>query len=379
MIEIIDKAKCCGCGACAGICPKAAISMLPDALGFLYPKVNVDLCVNCGLCDEVCAFKHESNKSDDSSSHHIYAVRHKDIIEVERSRSGAAFVALSDYILEEGGIVYGAGYKDHFKVVHKRAQNKEERDEFRGSKYVQSEIHNLFKDVQHDLREGRKVLFSGTPCQAAAIRSFLRDDLQEHLYLVDIICHGVPSPYIWRDYLKYIEKIIGEPVVSLSFRDKINFGWTAHVESFQGKSSFISSESFKYLFYKHIMLRKSCSKCPFTNFDRPSDVTLGDYWGWQKTNKEFNKDDRGCSLLLLNTRKGMDWFEMVKGQLNFIPVKKENCLQTALQMPFPRHPHSDLFEIVYKWLGFNAAFFIWGDRGWIYKIKTTMKKLLSKI
>lgn len=236
MINIKDPKDCCGCTACASVCAHNAITMEPDALGFLYPKVNHDQCVECGLCEKVCQFNDNYDRSLNLSEPVAYAARHKDIGEVMKSRSGAAFVAISDYILEQGGVVYGAGFKDHFRVAHKRATTKEERDEFRGSKYVQSDLTGVFKSVKEDLKNGRTVLFSGTPCQTAGLNAFVGKRLRENLYLVDIVCHGVPSPNLWRDYLAYLETKQGDEIVQVNFRDKEKFGWKAHNESFMFKN-----------------------------------------------------------------------------------------------------------------------------------------------
>ena len=230
MIQIKDKADCCGCTACASICPKDAITMEPDTLGFKYPKVDLDKCIDCGLCEKVCAFNDNYDKSLNLKEPEIYAARHKDIHEIETSRSGAAFIAISDYILENGGIVYGVGYKDHFRVAHKRATTKEERNEFKGSKYVQSDLDGIFRQVKEDLKQGNTVLFSGTPCQTAGLNSYIGKKLRENLVLVDIVCHGVPSPYIWRDYLAYIEKKYKNEVVKVDFRDKSRIGWSGHID-----------------------------------------------------------------------------------------------------------------------------------------------------
>lgn len=235
MIKIENPEDCCGCTACASICAHNAISMKPDALGFLYPVVDENKCINCGLCEKVCQFNVNYDTSLNLSQPDVYGARHKDMKEVETSRSGAAFIALSDWILKHGGAIYGAGYVDHFRVVHKRATNKEERDEFKGSKYVQSDLNGVFKQVKQDLKNGMIVLFSGTPCQTAGLSSFIGKKLRENLYLVDIVCHGVPSPYIWRDYLNYLEEKQGDEIVWVDFRDKQQFGWAAHRETFKFK------------------------------------------------------------------------------------------------------------------------------------------------
>ncbi len=233
MIKIDDPRDCCGCTACASICNHNAIKMEPDSLGFLYPNVDPHLCVDCGLCERVCSFNDNYDTSLNLHVPEVYAARHKDVKEVETSRSGAAFIAISDYVLNNNGVVYGAGFKDHFRVVHKRATTSLERDEFKGSKYVQSDLTGVFCRVEQDLRNGRLVLFSGTPCQTSGLNSFIGSKLRENLVLVDIVCHGVPSPYIWRDYIKYLEEKHGSEVCFVNFRDKQKFGWSAHFESFK--------------------------------------------------------------------------------------------------------------------------------------------------
>lgn len=233
MIQITDKSQCCGCTSCSSICTHDAITMQPDALGFLYPVVDKNKCVDCGLCEKVCAFNDHYDTSLNLSQPDAYAARHKDMKEVETSRSGAAFIAISDYVLENGGVVYGAGYTDHFRVVHKRAATKEERDEFKGSKYVQSDLTGVFRQVKQDLKDGLTVLFSGTPCQTAGLNSYIGKKLRVNLILVDIVCHGVPGPYIWRDYIAYLEKKQGNKICWVNFRDKQKFGWKAHYETFE--------------------------------------------------------------------------------------------------------------------------------------------------
>lgn len=345
MISIKDKTQCCGCTACASICPKDAITMEPDTLGFKYPKVDMDLCINCGLCEKVCAFNDNYDKSLNLKEPVIYAARHKYLREIETSRSGAAFIAISDYILENGGIVYGVGYKDHFRVAHKRATTKEERNEFKGSKYVQSDLDDIFRQVKEDLKQGNTVLFSGTPCQTSGLISYIGKKLRENLVLVDIVCHGVPSPYIWRDYLAYIEKKYKSIVVKVDFRDKSRIGWSGHIESFLFENGQkVESKIYADLFCKNIMLRPSCGICHYANIKRPSDITIADFWGWQRVNTAINADDKGISLLLLNSQKGFDVFNKIKKDINYIPVQIKDCLQPNLLHPTQLHPNSKRFE-----------------------------------
>lgn len=356
MIKIKNKANCCGCTACESVCAHDAITMQPDAMGFLYPVVDSSKCVECGLCEKVCAFNEHYDTSLNLPLPDAYAARHKDMNEVETSRSGAAFIAISDYILEQGGVVYGAGYTDHFRVIHKRAATKEERNEFKGSKYVQSDLRGIFRQVKQDLKNGLIVLFSGTPCQTAGLNSFIGKKLRERLILVDIVCHGVPSPYVWRDYLAYLEEKQGAEICWVNFRDKQEFGWAAHKETFKFVNMGGGKMSFTTLFYKHIIIRKSCGKCPYTNMERPSDITLADFWGWEKTDMKINKDNKGVSLVLVNTEKGREIFDKVKHRMTVVPAELVNCEQPNLKHPTKIHPKHKAFEKDYVKYGFEYAY-----------------------
>lgn len=378
MIKIENKEDCCGCTACASICTHDAITMIPDALGFLYPQVDVNKCVECGLCEKVCAFNDHYDTSLNLEKPIAYGARHKNMKEVETSRSGAAFIAISDYILEQGGVVYGAGYAEHFRVVHKRATTKKERNEFKGSKYVQSDMNKVFRQVREDLRNGLTVLFSGTPCQTSGLNSFVGKRLRERLFLVDIVCHGVPGPYLWRDYLSYLEKIQGSPIVWVNFRDKQKYGWRAHLESFIFKNGG-DKMSFTFLFYKHIMFRQSCGKCHFCNTRRPSDITIADFWGWEKTDPDINKDDKGLSLVLVNTEKGKRLFEAIKDRMNVVPADLENCLQTHLRMPSDIHPLRMQFEDEYKKKGFEYVYLKYNIPQRSHRYKFKLKMFLKRI
>lgn len=381
MINIKNPADCCGCTACASICKHDAITMIPDALGFLYPEVDKGKCVECGLCEKVCAFNDHYDTSLNLNKPSAYAARHKDMNEVETSRSGAAFIAISDYILEQGGVVYGAGYTDHFRVIHKRATTKKERDEFKGSKYVQSDMTGVFRQVKKDLLDGLIVLFSGTPCQTSGLNSYVGKRLREKLFLVDIVCHGVPGPYMWRDYIAYLEKKQGAPIVWVNFRDKQKYGWADHQETFKFKNGG-GKMSFTDLFYKHVMFRKSCGKCHFTNTVRPSDITIADFWGWEKTDPNFNADDKGCSLVLVNTEKGKQLFNAVKDRMNIIPAELDCCLQPNMLHPSKMHPKRDKFEAEYIKKGFEYVYLKYckkTSREYIQEQLGKIKRLVKKV
>ena len=377
MIQIINKEQCCGCTACASICSHDAIMMKPDGLGFLYPVVDKDKCVECGLCEKVCAFTDNYDRSLNLLQPLAFAVRHKNMHEIETSRSGAAFIALSDWVLAQGGVVYGVGYAEHFRVVHKRAVNKKERDEFKGSKYVQSDLNTVFREIKRDLKSGLLVLFSGTPCQTSGLCSYIGKQLRRKLYVIDIVCHGVPGPYIWRDYLACLEEKKGGRIISVNFRDKSRLGWKAHRESFlfDNHTSFHNQNVYTYAFYQHIMFRHSCGVCHFTNLCRPSDVTIADYWGWERISSDFNADDKGCSLVLCNTEKGTAWFEQVKGDVDYIPAKLENVMQTHLKEPSSVHPHRIGFERDYIANGLEHALKKYALMGWKFKLRKSLHQI----
>lgn len=342
--------------------------MRPDALGFLYPEVDKQKCVECGLCEKVCAFNESYDRSMNLPEPDVYAARHKDMAEIEKSRSGAMFIALSDWVLAHGGSVYGAGYVDHFRVAHKRATTAEQRDEFRGSKYVQSDMGDNFTKVADDLRSGSYVLFSGTPCQTSGLASYLRlrrIDISK-LYLVDVVCHGVPAPYYWRDYLAYIERRQKEVVVAVNFRDKSRYGWAAHKESFTFQNG--GTQSFSDTYYQDIMFRRSCGVCHFANIHRPSDITIADFWGWQRVDETFNVDDKGVSLVLVNTHKGQKLFDLVKSCMHYIPSDTQACLQLNLQRPTAVHPLRENYERDYVKHGFVYVMRHYSP-GWRYRLK----------
>lgn len=371
---------CCGCTACYAICPKNAISMESDTLGFKYPKVDREKCVECKLCEKVCAFSKDYKTLETPGLPEPVGARLKDHRQLMLSRSGGAFVGISDWVLNKGGSVYGAGFDKDFRIIHKRAISKEQRDEFRGSKYVQSDLADTLKSIKQDLKDGKWVLFSGTPCQTSGVNSFIPEALREKLVLVDIVCHGVPSPAIWQDFVKWSEKKAGAKLTGVKFRDKDRFGWKAHKETLSfsnGKST--SSNSFTYIFYRHIMLRKSCEICHFANLRRPSDLTLADFWGSDKTDPDFNSDDRGASLLFLNTPKGQQIWNEIKDNYDTISPAIANCMQPNLMHPTEISDLSGDFEKDYARKGFLYVLKKYGNYGWRFKIRSMHAKITRKI
>lgn len=380
-IRIDNKQDCCGCTACVAICPHDAITMRPDALGFNYPAVDTDKCVDCGLCVKVCAFHPAYDDSPDQLPRpEAYGARNKAPEEIARSQSGAAFSALSDWILRQGGVVYGVGYEGHFRAVHKRAATPEERDEFRGSKYVQSDPGTMFRQVRDDLKAGLTVCVSGTPCQIAGLRAFIPQKLSERLFLVDLICHGVPGPKVWADYLDFLERKERRKITEVNFRDKRLKGWHSHIETFRYEGGYDTyTYTYTYTFYSHIAFRKACYACPFTNTRRTGDLTIGDFWGVEKTDTEFAADNKGCSLVLVNSEKGRKWFDETKERFNLLPAQLENCLQPQLRHPAVPHPRRDEFEEDYERMGFERTLCKHGLLGWRAQTRRFAGKCLRPV
>lgn len=370
-----SKDECCGCTACVNICSKSAIQMEADEEGFLYPKINNTLCVNCNACVRICAFQHEV-KPESSGNPKAFAVRHRNTAELKLSRSGGMFVAISDYILDNSGVVYGAGFSDHFRVVHKRATTKLGRDEFRGSKYVQSEMGDCFQQVKLDLKAGKQVLFSSTPCHTAGLKAYLGTQDLSNLYICDIVCHGVPSPKIWDDYLGFIEAKFMGAIEKVNFRDK-DLGWDSHYESFQvaGRKRKLIRRTYTELFYRHIMLRPSCENCKYTNLQRPSDITLADYWGWEKNCPDLNIDNAGISLVLVNSEKGRDLFDQIKQCLLYQEVKVQESMQPNMEAPTEFSNDRELFWAAYHKYGFHYIAKKYADLGAKRKIVDLLKRI----
>ncbi len=350
-----SKKDCSGCSACVEICPVKAIEMKADHEGFLYPEIDQNLCIHCGACDRFCSFRSlPARRRDDLPE--AYGAKHKKIVTRETSRSGGAFIAISDTILNKGGVVYGAVLDESGKVFHMRAETPKMRDRMKGAKYVQSDMRGILKQAEEDLCSGRKVLFSGTPCQVAGLKELLafKKINSDNLLTCDLVCHGVPSPAIWADYCSYIQKKYHARIVKADFRDK-SFGWDTHCESFvmnNGKK--IVSRDYTDLFYDHIMFRPSCHNCKFSNINRVGDITLADFWGVEKSDPTFG-DAKGVSLLLINTEKGKQAFTEACSDLEWIKCDIRNCIQPTLVKPSEASPRREMFWESYQKRGFSAT------------------------
>lgn len=341
MIDIKEKDKCCGCYACYNICPKKAIEMKVDEKGFKYPFVNKDKCINCGLCEKVCPI---INKTKIDNEPKAYAcINNDDKIRTESS-SGGIFTLLAENILSKAGVVFGAAFDENMIVKHFMVDRPEDLYKFRGSKYVQSQIGDTYKLAKKALEEGKYVLFTGTPCQIEGLKSYLMKDYDK-LYTQDIICHGVPSPLVWEKYKNSIEGKENDKIINVNYRNKEN-SWKLFDISINLKNGKIIKERahtnlYMEVFLKNVCLRDSCYKCTFKCMNRKSDITLADFWGIQRVKPEFD-DDKGTSLVIVNSKKGRDLFESIKDKIKYEEtdikeaIKYNPSMITSVSLPNTR-------------------------------------------
>lgn len=370
MIEIKDKKDCCGCQACVSVCAKRCITMQTDSEGFLYPVVDKDTCTDCGLCEKVCPVIHQSAPVDPQATY--IAINRDEEIRLQSS-SGGIFTLLAESVIAEGGVVFGAQFDEDWNVIHAYTDTIEGLAAFRGSKYVQSRIGDTYREAKEFLKQGRKVLFSGTPCQIAGLRKFLRKDY-DNLLAVDFICHGVPSPGVWRRYLDELrdelraERGDGKnsvsssmkelPVITgISFRDKTNgwkkFGFRLRYAASEAAPNTVSPSAIKeekeFLqpfpenpfmrgFLADVYLRPSCYACPAKSGKSGSDITIADAWGLNLFAPEYD-DDKGACYVLENIEKGtsyMSLFSFDRHTVGLDVIKRYNSSYVSSVKPHPK-------------------------------------------
>ena len=351
----VAKEKCCGCRACEQSCPKKAIHMRSDEEGFLYPVINYNACISCKRCLNVCAFKERECPDTLSKMPKAVVAYLKDENERMKSRSGGVFAAVSDYVLDHGGVVYGVAFTTDLSVCHIRTEDKNARDALRGSKYVQSDTRNTFSEVLDDLSGGKIVLYSGTACQIDGLLHFLSAQKAKyertHLITIDIVCHGVMSPKIWKDNLDEIANRNCGQVERANFRDK-SFGWDTHIESYTMGEKTVCSERYTSIFYEHCGLRPACYRCPYATTERLADITLADAWGAKRAVSEWDSS-KGISLIMLNSAKGAELFGKAAESLTFKEVELNRMMQPNMRAPTKMPENRSRFWNEYSQYGFS--------------------------
>ena len=321
----VEKDKCSGCSACYAACPVQCITMKMDDEGFLYPVISEDKCIHCNKCSKICPFLNDMDSR--SSSIHLYGCQDTDDVIRKRSTSGGMFSALAEFVINHNGVVYGAGYDEKMYVLHKCAKSVIELENLRASKYVQSDIQNCFAEIKDNLKQDRLVLFVGTPCQVEGLRYYLNGMKLDKLILAEIICFGVPSPGLYMRWISYIENKYGSKMRELYFRDK-KYGFSgvnvkAILENGRVLEDNMDLKSYGKTMFSKVGLRRSCYNCQFRSKRKLADFTLGDTWEIGKYNKKMD-DDKGTTLVGINTLKGENIFRKLVDQKNIRAVEVES-------------------------------------------------------
>lgn len=382
MIEMESKSDCSGCGACGEICPVSAIVMRPDEEGFLYPSVNEDECVRCGKCVSVCPIV-SKRKDVDEKGIIAYAAKTKREEVLLNSSSGGIFTEIATRILDENGIVFGAAFDESFGVRHIAIDRVSDLDKLRGSKYLQSEIASSYSEARNCLEQGKTVLFTGTPCQIGGLYSFLDKDY-DNLITQDIICHGVPSPTVWKRYVEYREAKTSSKTRKAFFRNK-KYGWKSYSMQFEFENSkkysrIASEDPYMRGFLNNLCLRPSCYECYFKSKARMTDITLADCWGIENICPELD-DDRGTSLVIINSPKGRLLFDEIKLNLEYRKVDFEEAVRynSAMTASATKNPCREAFIACVCESGFKIASKKYLTLPLKIRIKKSIKKIFKKL
>lgn len=366
--EGLDK-LCCGCSGCEQVCPKNAISMKMDENGFYYPVINGAVCVDCGLCVKKCQCISNadadipnkvsiSNIIETKEVPKVYAVVSQNEKALPASSSGGISYELGECILKQDGVVFGAVYSDTMEIIHQKIDSLKELSKIQGSKYAQSRIGDTYKQAEECLKNSKKVLFTGTPCQIGGLYQFLGKDYLE-LYTMDIICYGVASPGIFRDYVRWKEEKAKGKIKNINFRSKIDC-WgisITEIDYLDKKKQFRYSDDDEWYqtFLSHMATRESCHFCMYTNVQRKADITAGDYWGIEKCKPDLNCRT-GLSKVLLNTKKGEKLFGQIQKNVWAEQMEIESAIRPNLQNPPKRSEKREAFFAEYEKVGFYEAY-----------------------
>lgn len=325
-------ADCCGCSACVQKCPKQCLSMSKDNDGFLFPVVVNNDCIDCVICAKVCPMENKIGLSDEQKYYGAYNGNSQEVL---TSSSGGIYPALAKWIIEQKGVVYGASLDSEHNLYHIGATTEDEVRKTSGSKYFQSDIKDTYNECKADLDAGKVVLFTGTPCQVHGLKCFLRKDY-ENFYTADVICHGVPSQKMFNAYVSFLEKKHNAKLIDINFRDKKRNGWsitlryTMKYPNGKHKDYYLISKLSEYFvaFLEGSIARESCYVCPFSSLNRAGDITMGDFWGYQKKRPDL-KHGEGLSLILSNSKKGEYMLDVLcKNGVTFNEVD-EDCVKVS--------------------------------------------------
>ncbi len=369
------RSECCGCGLCENICPANAITVSEDARGFLMPKIDAQKCVNCALCQKMC---NAHIQQTDTYTRKSFSGRSVDDALRLRSSSGGIFGEIAKYIIEQNGTVYGASYAPDNTVVHLRVDNIEQLNKLQGSKYVQSRTGETFKQVNEDLIAGRKVLFSGTPCQVEGLYKYLKGN-PENLYTVDIICHGVTSRGVWKEYLNVLSDNGRYHISNINFRDK-KTGWHRFSFSYKRNKKRISrlfvDDPFCFFFDKHYIINKACFSCDYSSNAHLADITLGDLWGIEHFS-EIEDDNKGTSLVTTSSRKGEELLASIKN-IKTSTIDFRKAMSFNLHEP-PKQPvEYDAFWDIYNAGGIRKCISVYFYKTFPRRCKLYVKAFLTR-
>ena len=320
-----SKSECCGCSACEQICPVGCIKMQEDEEGFLYPKIDETKCIHCKKCEKVCPIRYPNKKNKETKTYVAYA---KDEEIRKKSSSGGIFSLLAKSVLLQNGVVFGAAFDAQFQVHHIGVTKIEELEKLRGSKYLQSRVEHTFCEAENYLKEGKLVLYSGTACQIEGLQKYLGKSY-ENLLTMDVLCHGVPSPKIWKLYLKQLKTKYDSKIEKVHFRNKKD-GWKKYLilirfENAKKHLIYFKKDKFMKMFLSNINLRPSCHNCQFKAIPRSSDITLGDCWGIEDYMPEMD-DDGGTSVILVHTVKGEEQLKKMKESMVYREAELDKAL-----------------------------------------------------
>ncbi|MBE7027137.1 MAG: 4Fe-4S dicluster domain-containing protein [Ruminococcaceae bacterium] len=350
-MEICVKSKCTGCFACLNSCPKNCIKMVENEIGHIYPQIDKSVCIRCEKCKKVCPANSDVTKN---TLNLAYAAYHKDKNEHDTSTSGGVAAGFSNYTIENEGVVYGSSSKVKNSISHIRVDNKKDLCLLKGSKYVHSYIDNCYSLAQNDLNAGKKVLFIGTPCQIAGLKSFLSKDY-DNLITVDLLCHGVPPQKLLFDHLKKY----GVNDKTISFRDKDGFV----LKLFKDKRMVYSKRATLDLYFigfnKNLFLRESCYNCEYSTLGRCSDITIGDFWGLGKKHSVSINTESGISVVVPNTKKGLSFWETVKESFVYEQRDINEAIEGNVNFKTPTSKHKKANDFIESYVkcGFKIACF----------------------